>query len=1554
MKRYTLPFTIGCIFSLCANPEAPVVIEGHAHFHENGSLMQIQCSDRTIIDWQSFSISPHEIAQFVQPNASSTVLNRVKGFVGSEILGSLQSNGILYLINPNGVLVGDGAIINTAAFFCSTLDVSNDQFLAGNELLFEGDSKSSIQNLGLIQAMDGDIALIAYKIDNPGKIEALHGTASLATGQKILLKLKSDPLMNICIDGDQIDHSGTIHALQAELHSNSPYALAMNLSGTIEATGLVKENGKIFLKAEGRVELANTARLVAPQGTIDIQNQDGLLIHNGTLDVSGDVGAGSISIASSKFINNGSLLANSESGSGGSITVATDAAYIETISGRLSAKSVEKAGGSIAVSAGKSRFFSSGTYQVDSAQGQAGKIQITGNEIVLMATDLNACSDLGGGEIFVGGGFHGENPEIANASWVHINPAVKIKADSQNGNGGQIVIWSNEKTENYGTISSKSLQTGNGGLIEISSKGELVCAGDANASAFSGKPGTVLLDPRYIVIDAATGIYPQYQLFDPSAMGTNFGSTVTALTNGNIAVGKVNDGVGGVNAGAVYLYNGLTAGPALISTLIGSAGDLISSGGIVALTNGNAVVSSPDWNKPAPGAAATAGAATFLNGTTGLTGTVSTSNSLYGSTAADQVGRNFFGELGIFALTNGNYVVCSPLWDLGGVVNVGAGTAVSGTTGIPLQGVAAGEAVSSTNSIRGSTLDDRVGSSSQAGVPGATALSNGNYVFLASSWNNTPQGNTNGGAVIWGNGTTGLPVGLLTDLNSTWSFENNNFTGSAGVFALNRADGNFVVCTPLLDCCGGIVNVGSVCVCSGTTGIPVLSTQAPLRRIRGDGVGINGLIGGGVDGSQVGSGGVVPLPNGDYVAISPLWHTNAVNMNVGAATYCSGSTGRALVAPMLSVSAANSLTGSTTLRAVAGGGAVVLSNGNYVVISPDWDNPAVNCGAVTLVNGSGALRGVPVANATPGQVVTTTNSFYGALAGERVGSGGVIALTNGNYVVLSPESDNGRATLINGTTGIPIAGGAIGQTATDVNSLHGSVATDDVGADGVAFTNGNYAVISPGWDGIVMDGGAITVVNGTTGIPVVAGVSIGDAVSIANSLVGSTAMDQIGSGGAISTPTNFIVVNSPLWDGGAPDSGAVTAISGTTGLVGPITSVNSILGTAGASNLSDTSYDTTNNSFASGFPVDGTGLVRVGIFLPSQMTFLRAQAQTMTIHPSFIANTLGSGTAVEIQSNSDTTISSPIIVAGSSAGFTIRAGRSILVNANVTTNNGNLTLIANDTLADGVVDAFRDPGTAVVSIGGGTTINVGSGNLNIQLLDGAGLTNIASGDVSIGTALSGATLRATGGGSISVFAQNNNIAMGNGSLVQTVNGDIFMQVGLSIVESSPFTIQTTGTGDITLIVDNLFPLPPGQGPGIVNIPNGTITGGGTVNLYLVTPYANSFPATINGAPYVIGDASVETYGTYYPVISASGIPFHIYYKVGFAPPPPPIILPAQATVVIVQFHQTITEPPRFWRHPIYGGYLDYDRYAPDYTYKGLNLVIPALVSMPETEQENQP
>jgi len=287
----------------------------------------------------------------------------------------------------------------------------------------------------------------------------------------------------------------------------------------------------------------------------------------------------------------------------------------------------------------------------------------------------------------------------------------------------------------------------------------------------------------------------------------------------------------------------------------------------------------------------------------------------------------------------------------------------------------------------------------------------------------------------------------------------------------------------------------------------------------------------------VGSTAVVLLTNGNYVVLSAAWDNGAVT-NAGAATFSSGTSGITGA-----VSAANSLVG-TTASDFVGSGAMALANGNYVVFSRFWDNgPVVDAGAATFGSGIMGITG-PVSAGT---------SLVGSQTNDAVGMGGVTALSNGNYVVRSPNWDNGAvanpgaATFGSGTSGISGAVSAL-------NSLVGSTAGDQVSLSVTALTNGNYVVLSPFWDnGAVVDAGAATFGSGASGTSGV--------VSSGNSLVGSTANDEVGGEGVTPLANVNYVVRSPFWDNGpAINAGAVTFASGTTGFSGTINAFNSLIG----------------------------------------------------------------------------------------------------------------------------------------------------------------------------------------------------------------------------------------------------------------------------------------------------------------------------------------------------------------------------------------------------------
>lgn len=288
---------------------------------------------------------------------------------------------------------------------------------------------------------------------------------------------------------------------------------------------------------------------------------------------------------------------------------------------------------------------------------------------------------------------------------------------------------------------------------------------------------------------------------------------------------------------------------------------------------------------------------------------------------------------------------------------------------------------------------------------------------------------------------------------------------------------------------------------------------------------------------------VVALTNGNYVVVSINWNSTA-----GAVTLGNGSTGTSGI-----VSDQNSLVGSRSWDLVGSHSITALSNGNYVVSSPHWDNDELqDVGTVTFGNGTNGITGI----------VSETNSLVGTSATEAGGDFRVTALPNGNYVVSSLSWDNGdianvgAVVLSSGTNGIT---GMISPT----NSFIGSSAEDRVGLVS-ALPNSNYIISSPSWDnGETENVGAVTFSNGTKGIT--------GEISPQNSLVGSTEGDLVGFGsgdwdmvtGSIATilTNGNYVISSPKWNNGsATNAGAMTLVDGRTGMTGEVSPANSLVG----------------------------------------------------------------------------------------------------------------------------------------------------------------------------------------------------------------------------------------------------------------------------------------------------------------------------------------------------------------------------------------------------------
>jgi Repeat of unknown function (DUF5650) len=611
----------------------------------------------------------------------------------------------------------------------------------------------------------------------------------------------------------------------------------------------------------------------------------------------------------------------------------------------------------------------------------------------------------------------------------------------------------------------------------------------------------------------------QTDIHGPPGSGA-FGMAVAVLPNGNIVV---TDPWVTSRRGAVYLY---TPAGVLINSFSGTNdSDMVGSGGITVLKNGNYVISSPSW-------ANGAGAVTWVNGSTGLSGVVSAENSLVGGATNSEVGvvgalESFRGHHSVTELSNGNYVVNSTYWANGAAAGAGAVTWANGSTG--LSGV-----VSAANSLVGMHANDNVG------IGGVTVLSNGNYVVDSFIWANGAV--VNAGAVTWANGSTGT-FGAVSAANSLVGTRELDYVGGGcancfsqdfqpdfgGVTALTN--GNFVVASPNW-ANGEVISAGAATWVNGATGLSGAVSAA------------NSLVGV-AQGDLVGIEGATALRSGNYVVGSSFCSAGGVTL-AGAATWANGSTGLSGT-----ISITNSLVGIGSGDRVGFPGVTALSNGNYVVASAQWNNSteSMHFGAATWANGSTGLSGW----------ISIDNSLVGTTANDQVGNNGVTALVNGNYVVKSSSWSNGAArsagaaTWMNGNT-------KSSGTVSTANSLVGTQALDFVGSSVTALSNGNYVVKSYAWaNGAAQLAGAATWANGSTGLS--------GAVSPANSLVGTTAGDYVGGGGVTALSNGNYVVVSSFWTNGMADYshfGAVTWGNGNTGISGPVSASNSLVGTTGA------------------------------------------------------------------------------------------------------------------------------------------------------------------------------------------------------------------------------------------------------------------------------------------------------------------------------------------------------------------------------------------------------
>ncbi|HUS90713.1 MAG TPA: filamentous hemagglutinin N-terminal domain-containing protein, partial [Phycisphaerae bacterium] len=374
-----------------AGPQGEHVVRGSVQFDRAGDVTTIHASNRAIINYGSFNIAGNETVRFVQPSATSSVLNRITTPVPTYIDGTLQANGIVYIVNRAGVIFGPGSIVDVGQLCAAASSISNEDFLAGIQRFT--DSTGSVVNHGSIVA--NAVTLIGRHVENHGSIVAQEGMITMIAGKDVLLSEQVGGHILVKLEGSApqtadkpgVENTGTVEAEGGSvlMGAGDMFSLAARNSGSIKA-----EDVTISGQA-GRTEVSGTIDATGPTGGKVKVLGEKVALKGATIDASGTHGGGEV------------LIGGDYQGANGDVPNA-QRTYVdaETV---IRADAIEAGnGGKIVVWAdGVTGFLGTTSARGGAAGGDGGLIEISGKDLLMLfptGIDASAPAGTGGTVLF--------------------------------------------------------------------------------------------------------------------------------------------------------------------------------------------------------------------------------------------------------------------------------------------------------------------------------------------------------------------------------------------------------------------------------------------------------------------------------------------------------------------------------------------------------------------------------------------------------------------------------------------------------------------------------------------------------------------------------------------------------------------------------------------------------------------------------------------------------------------------------------------------------------------------------------------------------------------------------------------------------------------------------------------------------------------------------------------------------------------------------------------------------------------------------------------------